>query len=368
MKRFLVLAVLAILITFCMIASANAKTETFTREYTYNAGEADSKLSSRVISLEQVKRLLLEELGTFLSSHTEVRNFQLTKDDVVTYTAGTVATIIIEERWNGLEYYVKASIKADPDQVAKAINDIRKDRDSAEELQQLRTQTNDALRELDRLKKELADLKKNSPNQDKAKIANVHKEYDQAVAGLSAKEICEKGLALAKEKKYREAIEQLNIAVQADPKAIAPYGLRGQVYMKAKEYDKAIEDFNRVLTARPNHPLALKHRGQAYYQRKDYILATGDFKLASQLVKGDSKLMIDLGRTYHVTKHYEDAINSFTRAIEIDPSFAPAYMFRFFSYQSMRMSEKAQKDLEKAAHLGDPKAKEMLERNSGRPH
>ena len=38
----------------------NAKT--WVREYTYNASEADSKLTSRAISLEQVKRLLLQEI------------------------------------------------------------------------------------------------------------------------------------------------------------------------------------------------------------------------------------------------------------------------------------------------------------------
>lgn len=39
-----------------------AKLVIFEREYTYEASEADSKLSCRVIALEQVKRLLLEEL------------------------------------------------------------------------------------------------------------------------------------------------------------------------------------------------------------------------------------------------------------------------------------------------------------------
>jgi len=40
-----------------------AKTKTFIKEYTYQAGEVDSKVSSRAISLEQVKRLLLKEIN-----------------------------------------------------------------------------------------------------------------------------------------------------------------------------------------------------------------------------------------------------------------------------------------------------------------
>ena len=47
-----------------------AETKTFIKEYNYQASEVDSKVSSRAIALEQVKRLLLEELGTYIESHT----------------------------------------------------------------------------------------------------------------------------------------------------------------------------------------------------------------------------------------------------------------------------------------------------------
>jgi len=61
---------------------------TFQKEYTYQASEADSELSIRAIALEQVKRLLLEELGTYLDSETEVKNFRLTKDQIFLASAG----------------------------------------------------------------------------------------------------------------------------------------------------------------------------------------------------------------------------------------------------------------------------------------
>ena len=71
----------------------------------------------QVIALEQVKRLLLEKLGTYLESETEVKNLQLTKDQIVILTAGIVRTEIIEERWDGKTYYLKAKITADPKDV-----------------------------------------------------------------------------------------------------------------------------------------------------------------------------------------------------------------------------------------------------------
>ena len=42
--------------------AASAKMLTYLKEYQYQASEVDSKLTCRTIAIEQVKRLLLEEL------------------------------------------------------------------------------------------------------------------------------------------------------------------------------------------------------------------------------------------------------------------------------------------------------------------
>jgi len=51
----------------------------FIESYTYTAGEADSKLTCRTVSLIEVKRLLLERIGTYLTSRTEVQNYRIEK-------------------------------------------------------------------------------------------------------------------------------------------------------------------------------------------------------------------------------------------------------------------------------------------------
>ena len=76
---------------------ASAETKTFIKEYTYRASEDDSRNSSRVTAMREVKRLLLEELGTYLESITEVKNFQLTKDQITSLTAGIVRAEIVDE-------------------------------------------------------------------------------------------------------------------------------------------------------------------------------------------------------------------------------------------------------------------------------
>ena len=113
--RNAVIPLVALVFFFIMASLAFAETKVFVEEYTYQASEADSKLSSRTIALEQVKRLLLEKLGTYLESETEVKNFQLTKDQIVILTAGIVRAEIIEERWDGKTYFLKAKMDGGPE-------------------------------------------------------------------------------------------------------------------------------------------------------------------------------------------------------------------------------------------------------------
>ena len=102
------LSVVAAFVSFIVLctSTASAKSVTFQREYSYQASETDSKLSCRAIALEQVKRLLLEELGTYLEARTEVKNYRLTSDQIRTLTAGIVQTKIVDEKWDGRGYWL----------------------------------------------------------------------------------------------------------------------------------------------------------------------------------------------------------------------------------------------------------------------
>ncbi|MFA4911787.1 MAG: hypothetical protein WC649_12215, partial [Desulfobacteria bacterium] len=154
--RSFLLCSLSILMVLFSTNFSIAKQVTFEREYTYQASEIDSKVSCRVNALEQVKRLLLEELGTYLESRTEVKDFKLTKDQIMTLTAGIVRTEIAKETWDGKTYWLKARIEADPDEVIKSVDSLRKDHQKTKELEETREKAAGYLKEMERLKSELA--------------------------------------------------------------------------------------------------------------------------------------------------------------------------------------------------------------------
>ena len=132
-----VVCLVSVFISCLILHADSAETKTFIKECTYQAGDEDSKNSCRVIALREVKRLLLKELGTYLESETEVKNFQLRKDQIVTLTAVIVQAELIEEKWNtqNLQYWLKAKIAVNPQDVTKAIDSLRKDRAKVKELE-----------------------------------------------------------------------------------------------------------------------------------------------------------------------------------------------------------------------------------------
>lgn len=115
----------------CLLSvSLFADNKVFVREYYYQASETDSKISARTKALSEVKRLLLEELGVYMESYTnyitEDKNGDVSKDffrnEIKSLSAGITETRILEENWNGIQYYVKAEIWVDPTDVARKIS------------------------------------------------------------------------------------------------------------------------------------------------------------------------------------------------------------------------------------------------------
>ncbi|HBQ61695.1 MAG TPA: hypothetical protein DD671_19315, partial [Balneolaceae bacterium] len=92
---------------------------TFIREYTYTAGETDRKVTARQKALNQVKSLLVEELGTYIETwanydveEDQKINNSFFKQEIRTISAGITETQILDERWNGYEFYIKAEMNA----------------------------------------------------------------------------------------------------------------------------------------------------------------------------------------------------------------------------------------------------------------
>ena len=238
-----------------------AETKTFVREYTYEAGEIDSKISCRAIALEQVKRLLLEELGTYVESVTVVRDYQVAKDEITTLAAGVVQTTILEENWNGKEYWLKAKITADPDEVASSIEKLRNNQQLLKDLAEARDEASQALREIDALQQQLAAAE--------ATTEKPEEEYKKAVNTLVATDWFEKGQYQTYSGNYQEALRAYDMVVVLRPNDAKGYSNRGAVYVQLGRYDSAMKDMNKAVALNPQNRTTLYNRNLIYKKMQE---------------------------------------------------------------------------------------------------
>lgn len=200
--------------------------QTYVREYTYQASEADSKISARSIALQEVKRELLSELGTHVSSLVTQQHSSdgknLDSEQIETLSAGVTRVEILEEKWDGKVYVLKAQIKADPEDVLKSLNkmldadkkqqqltqligDLSKTRAEnikiAESLFQSRKETDAALAEIARLKNEL------EKQQSEASKQTLLDSYQQQVDQLTENEAFEAAINQYHAKDYPAAFQ-----------------------------------------------------------------------------------------------------------------------------------------------------------------
>ena len=341
-----------------LTATAFAEKVTFVKEYNYNASDLDSKVSSRTIALEQVKRLLLEELGTYLISETEVKNFRLTKDQVTTYSAGIVSAEVMDEKWDGKTYYLKAKVSADPAAVAKSLQDIVNDKQKSKELEDVRKKASEFSKEIERLKKELAIVKTDTKKIGQKADIKIQKvvQYNEAVKGLSATDWIEKGINFGKAGNYQEALNAFTKAIELNPQYAAAYIGRGLAYGELGNHKQAINDFNKAIELNPQYATAYNNRGTTYGRDLgNYQQAINDYNKAIELNPQYATAYIGRGLAYYYLGNYQQAINDCNKAIELDPQFALAYGNRGVAYGKLGNHQQAINDCNKAIEL-DPLA------------
>jgi tetratricopeptide (TPR) repeat protein len=333
----------------------SAETKTFIKEYTYQASEDDSRNSSRTLALREVKRLLLEELGTYLESVTEVQNFQLTKDKIFTLTAGIVQTEIVDERWDGRTYWLRAKIAADSGDITKNINALRNDREKTKELEEVRKKSDEQLREITRLRKELAAAK--DVNREKGKAA-----YNNAISSLTRVEWFEKGYAYNISGDYGNAINAFTKAIELDQKYANAYVNRGFAHYKLGNYRQAIENYDNAIELNPKYGIAYYNRSVAYKELSNYRQAIEDLSKDIELEPKYANAYNNRGIAYYRLGNYRQAIENYDKAIELDPKYANAYYSRGAAYYKIGNREQCFEDLKTAARLGDKNAQDYLKR------
>jgi len=323
-------------ITLILVAivplGASADLVTYQKEYSYQASEADSKISCRTISLEQVKSLLLEELGTYLERNTEVINYEVTRDQIIALTAGIVRAQIISEKWDGKAYYIVAKIQVDPKELEKSIASLKEERQNISELEESKKRTKELLLEVERLKQEL----KTAPDSGQKEEGN--KQYIALTNELNAVDWFDKGNSMMAAGQLQNAITAFDKAIELNPKYARAYRVRGLAYAKMDQPQKGINDCNKAIELMPNNAGAYINRGFAHYKSRYYDEAIKDVNRAIEINPKSDKAYQVRGLCRLAEKAYSQAIDDFDMAIKLNPKWGYPYSNRCLAYH---MSGKA---------------------------
>jgi len=189
---------------------------------------------------------------------------------------------------------------------------------------------------------------------------------------------------LEMEGKFHEAIHLLNKAIEKDPKNIYALINRGVDKSILEDFKGAIEDYTKVLEIDSNNTIAFLNRGKNKKRIKDYSGAIEDFNKAIA-TKGGENLYITWTQNYFDNTSYEfdvdmeeirfergiaryfidsskSAFNDFHFCIENGFELSSSYYWRGLIYLAYDMKTEGCNDLEKSHELGDPNAKEIIDK------
>lgn len=115
--------------------------------------------------------------------------------------------------------------------------------------------------------------------------------------------------------------------------------------------DEKIENYKKYLElseGKATDPDALEYLFSLYFADQRYQEAEQTINQAVAADPSDPNLQLYAGIVSDKLQHYQDAVQHYTKALEINPDLQKAYLFRALAYKQMGNTQKYAQDLEKA--------------------
>jgi len=311
MRRLLFISI-AFILAALFSRAAHAELKVIEADTTYTLGDNDSKIDARRIAMQEAKRKSLELAGTYVESLTQVKNYQLTKDEIKSYTAGVVETEVVSEQMRGTTehpaIYIKARCKIDTAVLMTQIDKFRESEEMKEQLDATAKENADLKKERDALVQQL------NAEKDKAKIVNTRQKLDTVLAqeeanddthkvwiniGSQLVQVDENGQQIKKADLENSSVilqraiktnpqnqrarlllasiyekqgnsgaaeQEMRAAIQRNPSNLAQHMKLGALLKEQGKYQEALQEFHFVERLRPRNPMMLFYTGMTFKQ------------------------------------------------------------------------------------------------------
>ena len=160
-----------------------------------------------------------------------------------------------------------------------------------------------------------------------------------------------RGIVYSKIGKYRQAIMDYDRAIAIDSGSARNFGNRGFAYNALGNYKEAIKDYGRVIEIEPETTKAYIGRGIACISSGNRAQAIEDFQKAIEIDPKYADAYFNLASAYLEAGNLEQAISIFGKAIELIPHYVPAIVNRGRAYLAFGDYAKAKEDFNRAIEL-----------------
>jgi hypothetical protein len=180
--------------------------DTVYADYKYLMGDNDTKSDAKRICFIEAKRLCLEKAGTYVESNVKVENYQVTKDEIKTYSASILQVEIVEEETKiiGESMAIAMQVMAvvDLDFLDEQLKLIQINSDMKSTIDEEKKQEED-------LEEKVRTLQKRLVNADPEKVKKIRNELKQAFNDIDDFE----KIRTAFQTKTRAAFEKIRIGM-----------------------------------------------------------------------------------------------------------------------------------------------------------
>ena len=301
-----------------------------TCEGKYEMGDMDSKKDARTLALMEAKRVAMEKAGTYLESSSEVKNYELTKDQINSLASGIMSVEILKEDWKmsgeNLMLTIIIRAKIDISNLKERISALKEDKESVEEFKKVQEQLATLQKELNELKTQRAEqISSGKGETSKKEFKQKHKNI---VNELTALEYLEKANADLASRRWSEAMAGYSQVLSANPKMADAYVGQAISLLRMGNPRKALKKIDYALKITPS------------WARAHAIKAL---------------ILTDLQR-------YALAMDSVNKAIRINPRSSKLYYRRGKIFLKLQRPVLALKDLRSACKMGNQKACEKAKK------
>lgn len=149
-------------------------------------------------------------------------------------------------------------------------------------------------------------------------------------------------------KNYPSAEEAFLALIEVEPKHSDSYFYLGLIKFLTKDYETSVEYYNKGLEVDPENEDLLNYLSKSYLKMNEPESAVEALVKITE-IKEDKELWLRIGLIYTGIEYYEEAVEAYQAAIEIDEEYGEAYKELAITYYEQELYDDAIKPFEFAS-------------------